>query len=80
MTDFLRLRTRLVILHFAMQCEKYSEQEKWLLIDNRFPHADDEAMGKSYMYLYLRDPKSSRKPVQNGEYERSNGSPGGASG
>jgi rhamnogalacturonyl hydrolase YesR len=43
---------------------KYSEEEKWLLIDNRFPHADDEAMGKSYMYLYLRDPKGARKPVR----------------
>jgi rhamnogalacturonyl hydrolase YesR len=44
--------------------QKYSEEEKWLLIDNRFPHADDEAMGKSYMYLYLRDPKAARKPVR----------------
>jgi unsaturated rhamnogalacturonyl hydrolase len=44
--------------------EKYSEEEKWLLIDNRFPHADDQAMGKSYMYLYLRDPKGERKPVR----------------
>jgi len=43
---------------------KYSEEEKWLLIDNRFPHADDEAMGKSYMYLYLRDPKGARKPIR----------------
>jgi rhamnogalacturonyl hydrolase YesR len=49
---------------FRDAVEKYSEQEKWLLIDNRFPHADDEAMGKSYMYLYLRDPKSARKPVR----------------
>jgi unsaturated rhamnogalacturonyl hydrolase len=49
---------------FRNAVEKYSEQEKWLLIDNRFPHADDEAMGKSYMYLYLRDPKGARKPVR----------------
>jgi unsaturated rhamnogalacturonyl hydrolase len=41
---------------------KFSEQEKWQLIDNRFPHADDQAMGKAYMDLYLGDPKSSRKP------------------
>ncbi|HEU4636603.1 MAG TPA: glycoside hydrolase family 88 protein [Edaphobacter sp.] len=40
---------------------KYSEQEHWQLIDNRFPHADDEAMGKAYMALYLEDPKGSRK-------------------
>jgi rhamnogalacturonyl hydrolase YesR len=41
---------------------KYSEQEHWQLLDNRFPHADDEAMGKAYMALYLEDPKGSRKP------------------
>jgi unsaturated rhamnogalacturonyl hydrolase len=41
---------------------KYSAEEKWLLIDNRFPHADDEAMGKAYMDLYLDDPKETRKP------------------
>lgn len=41
---------------------KYSEQEKWLLIDNRFPHADDQALGKAYMDLYLGDPKNARKP------------------
>ncbi|HEX2918649.1 MAG TPA: glycoside hydrolase family 88 protein [Edaphobacter sp.] len=40
---------------------KYSEQEHWQLLDNRFPHADDEAMGKAYMALYLEDPKGSRK-------------------
>ncbi|WP_245632053.1 glycoside hydrolase family 88/105 protein [Edaphobacter aggregans] len=49
---------------FRNAVEKYSEEEQWLLIDNRFPHADDEAMGKSYMYLYLRDPKAQRKPVR----------------
>ena len=43
---------------------KYSEEEKWLLIDNRFPHADDEAMGKAYMDLYLGDAKSARKLVR----------------
>lgn len=41
---------------------KYSEQEHWQLLDNRFPHADDQAMGKAYMALYLEDPKGSRKP------------------
>lgn len=40
---------------------KYSEQEHWQLLDNRFPHADDQAMGKAYMALYLEDPKGSRK-------------------
>jgi len=41
---------------------KYSQEEKWLLIDTRFPHADDQAMGKAYMELYLDDPKGARKP------------------
>ncbi|HMF54533.1 MAG TPA: hypothetical protein VK593_09295, partial [Edaphobacter sp.] len=41
---------------------KFSEQEKWMLIDNRFPHADDQALGKAYMELYLGDPKNARKP------------------
>ncbi|QNI38232.1 glycoside hydrolase family 88/105 protein [Edaphobacter albus] len=41
---------------------KFSEEEKWQLIDNRFPHADDEAMGKAYMDLYLGDSKNARKP------------------
>jgi rhamnogalacturonyl hydrolase YesR len=43
---------------------KFSEQENWQLLDNRFPHADDQAMGKAYMELYLSDPKDSRKPVR----------------
>jgi rhamnogalacturonyl hydrolase YesR len=43
---------------------KFSEQEKWLLLDYRFPHADDEAMGKAYLSLYLDDPKGARKPVR----------------
>ena len=43
---------------------KFSEQEKWLLIEQRFPHADDQALGKAYMDLYFADPKSSRKPVR----------------
>lgn len=43
---------------------KFSEQEKWLLIEQRFPHADDQALGKAYMDLYFADPKSSRKPIR----------------
>jgi len=41
---------------------KFSEQEHWQLLDNRFPHADDQAMGKAYMALYLEDSKGARKP------------------
>jgi rhamnogalacturonyl hydrolase YesR len=40
---------------------KFSEQEHWQLLDHRFPHADDQAMGKAYMALYLEDSKGSRK-------------------
>jgi unsaturated rhamnogalacturonyl hydrolase len=40
----------------------YAEQQNWQLQDARFPHADDMALGKAYMELYLDDPKSSRDP------------------
>jgi unsaturated rhamnogalacturonyl hydrolase len=43
---------------------KFSEKENWQLIDTRFPHADDQALGKAYLDLYLADPKASRKPVR----------------
>ena len=45
------------VLHFA-------ERSEWTLIGDRFPHADDIALGKAYMQLYLADPKASRKPVR----------------
>jgi unsaturated rhamnogalacturonyl hydrolase len=45
------------VLHFA-------ERSDWTLVDDRFPHADDQALGKAYMQLYLADPKASRKPVR----------------
>ena len=43
---------------------KFSEQEKWLLIESRFPHADDQALGKAYMDLYLADAKNARNAVR----------------
>lgn len=49
---------------FSNAVLKFSEQEQWLLIEDRFPHADDEALGKAYMDLYFSDPKSSRKSVR----------------
>jgi unsaturated rhamnogalacturonyl hydrolase len=42
--------------------QHYAEQQHWQLLDNRFPHADDMALGKSYMELYLADPAAQRKP------------------
>jgi unsaturated rhamnogalacturonyl hydrolase len=41
------------VLHF-------SEQKNWQLLDARFPHADDMAMGKAYMSLYFED----KQPVR----------------
>lgn len=41
------------VLHFA-------ERSDWTLLDARFPHADDMAMGQSYLWLYSMD----RQPVR----------------
>ncbi len=41
------------VLHFA-------ERSEWTLLDNRFPHADDQAFGQAYLDLYLAD----RKPIR----------------
>ena len=41
------------VLHFA-------ERSEWALLNNRFPHADDQAMGQAYLDLYFDD----RKPVR----------------
>jgi unsaturated rhamnogalacturonyl hydrolase len=37
---------------------KFAEQQQWKLANERFPHADDMALGKAYMELYLekKDP------------------------
>jgi unsaturated rhamnogalacturonyl hydrolase len=43
---------------------RLAEQSDWTLLDNRFPHADDQALGKAYMDLYLSDAKGDRKPVR----------------
>jgi unsaturated rhamnogalacturonyl hydrolase len=43
---------------------RMSEHFNWKLIDNRFPHADDQALGQAYLDLYLGDPKASRQPVR----------------
>jgi unsaturated rhamnogalacturonyl hydrolase len=41
------------VLHF-------SERSGWTLLDERFPHADDQAMGQAYLDLYLGDKKPER--------------------
>ena len=48
-------RYRDAVLHFA-------EQQHWLLLDDRFPHADDMALGQAYLDLYLADHPAERKP------------------
>ena len=41
------------VLHFA-------ERSDWTLLNNRFPHADDQALGQAYLDLYLQD----KQPVR----------------
>src|SRR5260370_41507716 len=41
------------VLHFA-------ERSNWMLLNNRFPHADDQEMGQSYLDLYFQD----KQPVR----------------
>jgi rhamnogalacturonyl hydrolase YesR len=39
---------------------RMAQQFDWKLVDNRFPHADDQALGQSYLDLYRED----RQPVR----------------
>jgi len=41
---------------------RFAEQQHWKLLDDRFPHADDMALGQAYLDLYLADPPAQRKP------------------
>jgi unsaturated rhamnogalacturonyl hydrolase len=41
------------VLHFA-------ERSDWTLLNNRFPHADDQAFGQANLDLYREDPKPVR--------------------
>ena len=38
----------------------FAEKSNWMLLDERFPHADDMAMGQSYLTLYQFDPQPVR--------------------
>ena len=40
----------------------YATRQQWKLLNNRFPHADDMALGQAYLDLYLSDPPKHRKP------------------
>ena len=39
---------------------KFAQAQDWKLANNRFPHADDMALGKAYTALHLEDPKAIR--------------------
>jgi unsaturated rhamnogalacturonyl hydrolase len=38
----------------------FAERSDWTLLNNRFPHADDQAFGQAYLDLYREDPKPMR--------------------
>ncbi|MGD0646621.1 MAG: glycoside hydrolase family 88 protein [Acidobacteriaceae bacterium] len=40
----------------------YATKQQWELLDDRFPHADDMALGQAYLELYLADPPAHRDP------------------
>jgi unsaturated rhamnogalacturonyl hydrolase len=40
----------------------YATHQQWKLLDDRFPHADDMALGQAYLDLYLADPPAHRDP------------------
>jgi unsaturated rhamnogalacturonyl hydrolase len=39
---------------------RFAERSDWTLLDARFPHADDQALGQAYLDLYREDPKPVR--------------------
>ncbi|SNT35231.1 Rhamnogalacturonyl hydrolase YesR [Granulicella rosea] len=39
---------------------RMAEHFHWQLVDNRFPHADDEAIGRAYLELYIDNPAPER--------------------
>jgi unsaturated rhamnogalacturonyl hydrolase len=40
----------------------YATKQQWELLDDRFPHADDMALGQAYLDLYLADSLAQRDP------------------
>jgi len=39
---------------------RFAVRSDWMLLDARFPHADDQALGQAYLDLYMEDPKHVR--------------------
>ncbi|KAF9558671.1 hypothetical protein EC968_006890 [Mortierella alpina] len=42
----------------------YAEKQQWALMDDRFPHGDDFALGKAYTSLYLTEPAAEQRSDQ----------------
>jgi len=40
--------------------QRLAERSDWTLLNARFPHADDQALGQAYLDLYLNDPRQVR--------------------
>ncbi len=49
---------------------KFAESQHWKLLNDRFPHADDMALGKAYLDIYLSEPKPEQKPEQIADTKR----------
>ena len=41
---------------YASAVERFATRSDWQLLDERFPHADDEALGQAYLDLYKEKP------------------------
>jgi len=50
--------------------KSFAESRNWKLLDARFPHADDMALGQAYLDLYLTEPVGERKPEQIADVKR----------
>ncbi len=46
--------------HYRDAVQRTAERFDWKLIDTRFPHADDEALGRAYLELYQEHPAPER--------------------
>lgn len=47
---------------YQLAVSRYATQQQWKLLDDRFPHADDMALGQAYLDLYLADRRKHRHP------------------
>ncbi len=47
---------------YRLAVSDYATRQQWKLLDDRFPHADDMALGQAYLDLYLADRPKHREP------------------